>query len=336
MIKLAIDIMGGDKGYLENIKAVDIILETNKDIILYLVGDEKYLTKYKDNKNVEIIHTNSYLDMGIKDVVGEFKKNKEASMFKALQLVKDKVCDACISSGPTQALVLASHLIVRKLPMIKRIALSLVYNDINNNHKVLLDIGANKEIKPEHLLDFSIMGNILLQSLYNLDNQKVGILNIGTEENKGREQEILAYDILKNHFNNDFVGYVEPTSLFTTNANVIVTDGFNGNMVLKTLEASLKLVSYQLKKAFKSSLRAKIGMLFLRKDLKNMKKTLKPEDAGGSLILGLNDIVIKAHGSSNYIEFKNAILQAYNLKKHNIIEKFINELNKIEKEDENE
>lgn len=336
MIKLAIDIMGGDKGYSENIKAIDLILKEKKDIILYLVGDEKYLTKYQQNPNVKIVHTNSYLDMGIKDVVGEYKKNKEASMFKALQLVKDNICDACISAGPTQALVLSSHLIIRKLPMIKRIALSLVYNDIKNQHKILLDIGANKEIKPEHLLDFSIMGSVLLQSLYNLKDPKVGIINIGTEQGKGRDQEVLAFDIFKEHYEENFVGYVEPTGLFNTNADVLVTDGFNGNIILKTLESSFKLISYHLKNAYKNSLKAKLGLLFLKKDLNNIKKTMKPNDIGGSLILGLNSIVVKVHGSGDYLDLKNAIIQAYNFKKQDLINKFKEELAKIEKEDENE
>lgn len=339
MIKLAIDVMGGDKGYLENLKAIDLILkEKNLNIKLYLVGDIKYLEKYKNIENVEIVHTSSFLSMDIKDVVGEFKKNKEASMFKALTLVKDKTCDACISSGPTQALVLASHLIVRKLPLIKRIALSLIYKDINENYKILLDIGANKEIKPEHLLDFSVMGQVLLKSIYKINNPKVSILNIGTEKNKGREQEVLGYDILKNYLNDDFLGYIEPTEFFNTKTSVIVTDGFNGNMVLKTLEASFKLFLNTFKNAYKGSFKSKLGLFLIKKDLKKLKNIIKPDDLGGSLILGLNDIVIKAHGSADYNDFKKAITQAYNLKKEDVIEKFKKELEKIEleKEDENE
>ncbi len=331
MYKIAVDGMGGDFAPKEIVLGVLLALDRFKDIEVTLFGDEELMKPYlKEHPRLKIIHTDKYFDMGVSDIGRSTLRNdKDTSMLKAITYVKEGHADAVVSAGPTQALIFASYFLIRPLKEMKRVAIAPFIPSYSNKPTILLDAGGNIDAKPEHILDFSIFSTIVLEEVYGEKNPKVGLINIGTEESKGRELELESYKLLKEHPLINFYGNLEPKEILESEAQILVSDGFTANIVMKTMEGTAKTMGNILKREIKNSFWAKLSaVLFLRKTLRNFKKSLSPDEIGGALLAGLNNVVIKAHGSSNAYAFSNAIMQATTMLRKDVINKVKDALKK--------
>lgn len=322
MVKLAIDIMGGDHAPLEIIKGVKLALERFPDIELVLYGDENIIKEHLgDEKRVTIVHAPEKIDMGESDPIGEIRKNRSTSLVRAFQAVKDKEVDGVVTAGPTQGVVTAAHLVIRRIKGMKRTALCPILPNLGGKHRLLLDVGANLELRSEHLLQLAQYASIYLREVRGVENPLVGLMNVGSEEGKGREVEKEAYYLLKNNPNINFYGNLEGKDIFQTQCDIIVTDGFSGNIIMKTSEGVAVAVGKFFKEEISKSVFRKIGYLFLNKVFKKFKKTLNADEIGGAHLFGVDGIVVKAHGSSDAYAFSNAINQARLAVKGQIIDK---------------
>lgn len=321
MIKLAIDVMGGDNAPIEIIKGVNLALKEYDDLELVLFGDENIIKKYlTSSKRVSIVHTDKKLDMGEKDPIAAIRHNKDLSMVKAFAAVANKECVGAVTAGPTQGAIVASHLITKRIKGMKRVALCPILPYFAGKNRLLLDVGANTEIRPEYVLQHAQFASIYVQGVMKVKNPLVGLLNIGTEPGKGRELEKEVFNLLQNDKNINFYGNVEPKELLSTECDILVTDGFSGNLVMKTMEGTAKAMGMALKEEISRNLCGKIGYLFLRNNLKRFKHRLNPDDVGGAVIFGVDGVIVKAHGSSDAYAFSRAIHQARLAVLENVIE----------------
>ena len=329
MIKLAVDGMGGDFAPEPIIKGTLQALDKYSNIEITVFGDEEKMAPFlKEHPRLKIVHTTSFLDMGIEDPVFEYRNNKEHSLFKAMQFVADGHADAVVTAGPTQAVVVGGQLILRKMKGMRRAAIAPIIPSYDRQGKIMLDSGANVDLAPEHILNLAIYASIVAKEVLKRENPKVALINIGSEESKGRPQDRETYELLKNNENINFFGNLEPKEVFTTEADVLVTDGFTGNIVMKTMEGTAMGLGMVLEREIKSKLRNKIGYLFMKPALRAFKKSLDASEIGGALVIGLNHVLIKAHGSSNDFAFFNAIRQAKEMIEKDVINTVGNILNK--------
>lgn len=311
-MKIALDVMGGDYAPIEPIKGAILALAEIKDLELILVGNEKQikeeLKKYKYNeKRIEIEHTDEYISMDEKDSPAmAVRKKKNASMNIILELVKNKKADASLSAGNTGALMSASLLKLGRIKGVLRPAIAAAFPSERGN-LIILDAGANADCKAEYLNQFAVMGSIYIKTMFNVETPNVALLNIGEEEGKGNELTLGAYELLKENKDINFIGNIEPNNLMTGNADVVVTDGFTGNIVLKTAEGAVSFMKKLLKEAMKSSFLSIIGTLLLAPALKKMTKKVDYKEYGGAIFLGVDGISIKSHGSSDALAIKNGI-----------------------------
>ncbi|MFA5543115.1 MAG: phosphate acyltransferase PlsX [Bacilli bacterium] len=311
MIKLAIDVMGGDYAPEEIVKGVNLAINKYKDIELTLFGDEKEINKYLTVKErVNIVNAPKKLDMGEKDPISTIRKNKDLSMVQAFTHVHDKLSDGAVTAGPTQGAIVAAHLIVRRIPGMKRVALCPILPYFEGKNRLLLDVGANTDIKAEHVLQHAQFASVYLRGTKNIERPIVGLLNIGTEPGKGRELEQELFNLLSNDSSINFAGNIEPKELLTTECDILVTDGFSGNLVMKTMEGTAKALGGALKEEIGRNILGKIGYIFMKNNLKKFKKRLNADEVGGALIFGVDGIIVKAHGSSSAYAFMRAIRQA--------------------------
>jgi phosphate acyltransferase len=335
MIRLAVDGMGGDYAPEPIVSGTLLALEKFDNIEITLFGDETKMAPFlKQHQRLKIVHTLHYLEMGEKDPIRQYRSNKEMSMFMAMQYVKDGHADAIISAGPTQALVVGGHFIIRKMPAMKRVAIAPIIPSYDQRGRILMDSGANVDFKPEHLVDFAVYATIMAEKVLKRDKPTVALINIGTEEGKGREEDKETFKLLKAHPDINFYGNLEPKEVFTTEADILVSDGFTANIVMKTMEGTAKGLGQVLKREIKSSIFATIGALFMRKALKRFKKSLDASEIGGALLMGFNSVVIKAQGASKSYGFFNAIRQAKEMVEAHVIELVSEALSK--KEDQGE
>lgn len=307
-MRIAIDAMGGDHAPKEIVLGAMKAVDTFSDLHITLVGDEKKINDYlKKNDRIAVIHTEEVI-LGTDEPVRAVRRKKNASMVLAAQQVTDGLADACISAGNTGALMAAGLFVVGRIEGIDRPALAPTLPTIGGEGFLLLDVGANADAKPEHLLQYAIMGSIYSEKVRGIEKPRVGLLNIGTEEKKGNELTKEAFKLLKDapiHF----IGNVEARDLLEGVADVVVTDGFTGNMVLKTLEGTAMSVFKMLKTALTSSLKSKLAAAVLKSDLKQLKNTMDYSEHGGAGLFGLKAPVIKAHGSSNAQAIFSAVRQ---------------------------
>lgn len=320
MIKLAVDGMGGDNAPEQIVKGTMMALEKFDNIEITLFGDEAKMAPYlKQHPRLQVIHTPYFLEMGEKDPIKQYRTNKEASMFMAMQYVKDGKADGVVSAGPTQALVVGGHFIIKRMPAMKRVAICPVIPSYDGRGRLLLDSGANVEFKPEHMLDFAVYATVMAEKVLKRENATIGLINIGTEDGKGRDFDKETFQLLKASKDVNFVGNIEPKEVFTTNADILLSDGFTANIVMKTMEGTAKGMGMLLKREIKASFVSKIGALFMKNALKNFKKSLDASEIGGALIMGLDGIVIKAQGASIAYGFYNGIRQAKEMVEANVI-----------------
>jgi len=253
------------------------------------------------------------------------RKKKNSSMNVALQLVKEKKAIACVSAGNTGALMSASLLKLGRIKGVLRPAITTIFPNKTGN-MVVLDVGANSDCKAEYLEQFAVMGSIYSENVLGKTNPKVALLNIGEEEGKGNELMAKSYGILKSNSKINFVGNIEPNEMFNGEVDVIVTDGFTGNIVLKTGEGIVQFIFDTLKSSINESLLNKIAALMLKPVFKKMKKDIDASEYGGALFLGLEGMSLKAHGGSDSKAIKNGIKAAHKLAENNFIESLKNEM----------
>lgn len=322
MIKIAIDAMGGDNAPVEIVKGCDLALDAYKDIELVLFGDEKQIKSLlKHQDRVTIVNTTEVISMGEKDPVRAIRSNRDSSMVKALYSAKNGDTSAVVSAGPTQALIVGAHLVIKRMEKMHRVALAPIIPSVDQKGRILLDVGANIELRPEHLLELALYATVVSREYLGVEKPSVVLMNIGTEEGKGRELEKETFKLLKENPQIHFLGNIEGKEILTTEANIVLTDGYTGNVLMKTMEGTAKGMGNMLKEEIKSSLMGKIGYLFMKKNLKRFQKRMDASEIGGAMIFGIKAPVIKAHGSSNAHAFMNAIRQARQFVKNNVVEK---------------
>jgi len=325
LIKIAVDAMGGDNSPNKIIDGIILNHNSNKDTYYKIFGDEKIISKLISNKInkdfFEIIHTTDVVKSTDSPLEGA-KRGKNTSMWLAIESVKKKEADIVVSAGNTGALLVISKLNLKMIENIDKPALSALWPN-KKGMSVVLDLGANIECSPKNLLDFSIMGASLYTSLYPGEKPNVGLLNIGSEEFKGNETIKETYQTLndKKSENYNFSGYIEGNHLMDGNVNVIVSDGFTGNVALKTAEGTANFITGELKKAMTGSIIAKISSLLNIVNLKKFKKRLDPRLYNGAIFIGLDSPVVKSHGGTDYIGFSNSLDVCHRIVKGNLIEK---------------
>ena len=325
MIKIAVDAMGGDNSPKKVIDGIILNHKSNKDIFFKIFGDEEKivpLLQKKISKNFyEIIHTKNVVKSTDSPLEGA-KRGKDTSMWLAINSVKNKEADIVVSAGNTGALLVIAKLNLKMIENIDKPALSALWPN-KKNMSVVLDLGANIECSSKNLLDFSIMGASLYTSLYPDNKPNVGLLNIGSEELKGNEIIKETYKILNNKKsdNYNFDGYIEGNHLMDGNVNVIVSDGFTGNVALKTAEGTANFITEELKKAMTGSLIGKISSLLNISNLNKFKKRLDPRLYNGAIFIGLDSPVVKSHGGTDFIGFSSSLDVCNRIVKGNLIEK---------------
>ena len=331
-IKIAVDAMGGENSPKKIINGIINNQKQNKDVIYNIFGNkekiEEIFPKDYDKNTFKVFHTsNKILDTD--SALTAAKKGKDTSMWLTIQSLKNNESDVAISAGNTGALFVLSKLNLDMIENIDKPALSALWPN-KKNFNVVLDLGANIECNDKNLIDFSIMGSSLYKSLYPNDDPIVGLLNIGSEELKGNEVIKKAYQNLQNRNNNNFKfdGYIEGNHIMDGDVNVIVTDGFTGNIALKTAEGTANFIVNEFKNSMTSSILGKISSMINIKNLNKVKKKLDPRLYNGAILIGLNSPVVKSHGSTDHIGFSNSLNVCIKIVKNNLIQKIKDNISK--------
>lgn len=327
MIRIGVDANGGDFGCNSTVPAAMEAIKAFKDIEIVLYGDEnKIKPLLTDSTRITVVHTENTLSMGEKDPVRAVRKNKDSSLCMAMYAAKNGEVDAVVTNGPTQCVVMAAHLIVRRLEQMERVALCPIIPNYDGHPRLLLDVGANVELKPQHYQEFAIFATVAAKEVLGIKNPTCGLLNIGSEPGKGREVDKEAYYLLEATEGIEFKGNVEPNQIIDCPTTIVLSDGYSGNIALKSLEGTAKGMGRMLKQEIKSSLGGKIGYLFMRKNLKRFAKRMDSSEVGGAMILGIGKPVVKAHGNADPKTFFHAIRQVREMVNSNLIEKVIERL----------
>lgn len=307
---IALDAMGGDHGPRVTVGAAKQALEEIPGIELVLVGDEAQLASELEKlelvkeHRIRIHHASEVVDMDDLPVIA-LKKKKDSSMRVAINLVKEGSVQACVSAGNTGALMATSKFVLKTIRGISRPAICTILPGING-HTHMLDLGANLECTPENLAEFALMGSVLAQSVEGIDNPSIGLLNVGSEAVKGNESVKKASQLISESRLN-YYGFVEGDDIYKGTVNVIVTDGFVGNVSLKTGEGLAALVNHVLHNEFKRNWLTKLAAMCALPVLTSLRRKLDPRSYNGASLLGLNGIVVKSHGSADTSSFFNAI-----------------------------
>jgi glycerol-3-phosphate acyltransferase PlsX len=307
---IALDAMGGDHGPSVTVGAAKLALDEIAGLELVLVGDEKQLAAELENNGltghsrVRIHHASEVVAMDELPVVA-LKKKKDSSMRVAINLVKEGSVQACVSAGNTGALMATSKFVLKTVRGISRPAICTILPGINGQTH-MLDLGANLECTPQNLAEFALMGSVLAQSIEGVKNPTIGLLNVGSEEVKGSDSIKKASQLIAESRLN-YYGFVEGDDIYKGTVNVIVTDGFVGNVSLKTGEGLAALVNHVLRSEFKRNWLTKLAAIVAMPVLASVRRRLDPRRYNGASLLGLNGIVVKSHGSADTHSFLNAI-----------------------------
>ena len=325
LIKIAVDAMGGDNSPQKVIDGIVHNHNSNKENFFQIFGDKQKIHNYLGNKinkdYFEIIHTEEIVK-STDSPLEAAKRGKKTSMWLSIESVKQKKADIVISAGNTGALLVIAKLNLKMIKNIDKPALSALWpNKVGMS--VVLDLGANIECSSKNLVDFSIMGASLYKSLYPNENPNVALLNIGSEEFKGNEVIKETYHIMNEKKNNDFIfsGYIEGNELMNGKVNVIVSDGFTGNVALKTAEGTANFITGELKKALSGNFIGKISSFLNLSNLNKFKKRLDPRMYNGAIFIGLDSPVVKSHGGTDFIGFSNSLDVCNKIIKGNLIDK---------------
>ena len=328
---IALDAMGGDYAPVETVHgAVDAVAE-HPEIKVLLVGKqdeiEKELQKYSYNKeNIEVVNATEIIEMG-EVPTKAIREKKDSSLVVAMKLVHDGQADAVVSAGSTGAILVGGQLVVGRIKGIKRPALA-PFLPSKKGFSLLIDCGANVDARPEHLVQFAQMGTVYFENVMGKKNPTVGIVNIGTEEEKGNQLVKETYPLLKECEGINFIGSVEAREIASGGADILVCEAFVGNVILKFFEGVALTFLGCIKEGLMSSLRTKLGALMVKPALKGLVKTFDVSSQGGAPLLGLKGLVVKAHGNSKAKEIKTALCQCIAFKENSINEKITDMIQK--------
>ena len=331
LITIAVDAMGGDGSPKKIIDGIAHHFDKNRNSFYQIFGDKnkinKFIPRSLSNDCYEIIHTNEVVK-GDDTPLGAAKRGKNTSMWLAVESVKVKKADIVISAGNTGALLVIAKLNLKMIENIDKPALAGLWPNKNGTN-IVLDLGASIDCSEKNLVDFGIMGSALFKALFPNEESKVAILNIGSEEIKGHEILKKAYEILNsnNNLNLKFNGYIEGNEIMDGISNVIITDGFTGNVALKTAEGTANFIINELKKTMSNSLVGKLSTLLNMNNLKKFKKRLDPRLYNGAIFIGLDSPVVKSHGGTDYIGFSNSLNVCDKVIRGNLIEKIKQNIN---------
>ncbi|MDV2685392.1 phosphate acyltransferase PlsX [Alkalihalophilus lindianensis] len=330
-MKIAIDAMGGDNAPKAQVLAAQQAVKAFSDVEITLVGDEAKIVPYlKNDTNITVLHTTEKIEDTDQPTTA-VRRKKEASMVLAVREVRESRADASISAGNTGALMTAGLLHVGRIKGIDRPALSPMLPTLDGNGFLLLDVGANMDAKPEQLLQYAIIGNTYMEKVQKVTKPRIGLLNVGTEAGKGNELTKEAFPMLESAGFN-FIGNVEARDLMNGVADVVVCDGFAGNLVLKTIEGTAGTLFSLLKQELTKSVKNKLAAGMLKSSFKDIKSQLSYSEYGGAGLYGLKAPVIKAHGSSDEVAIFHAIRQAREMVEHRVTVIIEREVSKLKSE----
>lgn len=328
---VSLDCMGGDDAPQIVIEGAEIIASSNPNIHFLLFGDSKKINPILKNcpklkERYVLFHTDDFVSADEKPSIA-LRRGTKSSMRLAINAVKDGDADVIISAGNTGALMAISKIVLRPLPSIDRPAIVTSIPNKKKKATVLLDMGANVECDSDVLFQFAVMGHAFAKVVLKVKEPTIGILNVGSEELKGSDAVRSAALLLKeSDLKDSFYGYVEGDDITKGTVDVVVTDGFSGNITLKAIEGTCKLISSLVKEGFKSSILSKIGYLLAGKAIKTSTKIMDPRMHNGAMLVGLNGVVVKSHGSTDSFGFSNAINVAISLVENRINERIMKEL----------
>lgn len=318
-MKIAIDAMGGDNAPKAIVEGAMEAVSKVKNLEITLVGNEKQIKPFlKNEERIHILHTKEVVS-GDDEPMRVVRTKKTSSLVLTAKEVKEKRADACISAGNTGALVVSGLFVVGRMKGIDRPALSPILPTTDQRGFLLLDAGANVDANAHNLLQYAIMGSIYSEKVRGIENPTVGLLNVGTESGKGSNLTKKAYNLMQ-HAPIQFIGNVESRDLLSGAADVVVTDGFSGNIALKALEGTALHVMKQLKETLMNNTKTKIAASLMKKDLIKLKQSLDYPEYGGAALFGLAAPVIKSHGSSNARAIYHTIIQACDMVENNMLE----------------
>lgn len=324
LVNVAVDAMGGDHAPAEIVKGAVEAVNESTHVKVFLVGQEeavnKELSRYTyRNEQIEVVNATEIIETAEPPVMA-IRKKKDSSLVKALYMVKDGTCDAFVSAGSTGATLVGGQVIVGRIKGVERPPLAPLI-PTEKGCALLIDCGANVDARPSHLVQFAKMGSVYMESVMNIKNPRVAIVNIGAEEEKGNALVKETFPLLKNCPDIHFIGSIEARDIPSGYADVIVCEAFVGNVILKLYEGVGGTLIKKVKAGMMTSLRSKIGALLVKPALKNTLKDFDLEQYGGAPMLGLNGLVVKTHGSSKSVEIKNSILQCITFTEQNINQK---------------
>ena len=318
MIKIVVDAMGGDNGSKSIVKAIRDFHSDNNDVEITVCGNKEELSSLEDICN--IIESKSVVPMEAGPL--EVMRMKDSSMCMAINYMKENKCDAVVSCGSTGGFLSAATLNLKLIQGVKRAALVSPFpTKVKGKKVVILDIGANNENSPEELVQFALMGRLYSKVVLGVESPKTYLLSNGTEEGKGTPAIKQAHKLLKESKFEGFMGNIEARDSLSGEADVIVCDGFSGNVLLKSTEGTAKMMSSMIKNIFKKNIFTIIGYLHVRKGVKDMSETMDYKSTGGAMLLGVNGVVVKAHGNSDDYAFYHALKVAKKLSINNISKK---------------
>lgn len=335
LVKVALDAMGGDNAPAEIVKGAVEALNENEKLKVYTVGDETAikaeLAKYTyDASRLEIVHTTEVIETAEPPVMA-IRKKKDSSIVKAMNMVKNKECDAFVSAGSTGAVLVGGQVIVGRIKGVERPPLAPLI-PTKTGFSLLIDCGANVDARPSFLVQFAKIGTVYMENVMGIKNPKVAIVNIGAEEEKGNALVKETFPLLKACPDINFIGSIEAREIPSGQADVIVCDAFVGNVILKLYEGVGATLISKVKEGMMSTLRSKIGALLVKPALKQTMKSFDASEYGGAPLLGLNGLVVKTHGSSKAQEVKNTLIQCVTFKEQNLNEKIKQAVSKEENE----
>ena len=315
MITLAVDAMGGDAGLAVTIPGALLFLRQQTDVRLLMVGDEVQVRQALEAANapmdrIQIVHAAQVVEMD-EQPQSALKNKKDSSMRIAVNQVKEGLAQAAVSAGNTGALMATARFVLKTIQGIERPAIAKFIPSQNGHMTLVLDLGANVDCTPEQLVQFAVIGSELVHALYpNAGAPRVGLLNVGTEDIKGTDTVKQVFKLLSGSKLN-FVGNVEGGSIFSGDVDVVVADGFVGNIVLKTIEGAVRFMGSAIKQEFQTNLLTKLSALAAMPALKGFKNKLDPRKFNGAIFLGLRGVLIKSHGGTDAVGFSYALEEAF-------------------------
>ncbi|KAF6637562.1 phosphate acyltransferase PlsX [Paenibacillus sp. LX16] len=329
-MRIAIDAMGGDNAPEATVEGALSAAAEWKDTDITLVGDRERIESVLNGRvlptNLSIRHASETIDAQ-DEPVKAVRRKKDASMVVAGRMVREGEADAMISAGNTGALMTTGLLVVGRMEGIERPALAPMIPTIDDQGILALDLGANMDAKPEHLAQYALMGSLYRQKVHGVTSPRVGLLNVGTEAGKGNELTKLAFPLIE-QLPVNFVGNVESRDVLTGNCDVLVCDGFAGNIMLKSLEGTAGAIFSLLKEQFTKSLKTKLAAALIMPELRSLKGKLDYKEHGGAPLLGLSGLVLKSHGSSDGVAVKNAVRQARTALQNRLVESISKEISR--------